>query len=374
MINRTIKPHVESKLFRGKALILFGPRQVGKTTLVTSLLSGKEKVIYLNGDEADVRTLLTNTTSSMLKTIIGDNKIVFIDEAQRIENIGITLKLFTDQIKEVQVIASGSSAFELANRINEPLTGRKYEFHLYPLSFGEMVSHHGLLEEKRLLTHRLIYGYYPEIVTSPGEENELLKLLADSYLYKDLLALNSINKPALLEKILKALALQIGSEVSFHELGQLVGADNQTIERYIELLEKAFVVFRLPTLSRNVRNELKKAKKIYFYDNGIRNAIINNFTIVENRTDIGGLWENFIISERVKFLANNNLVRDKFFWRTTQQQEIDYVEELEGKFSAFEFKWNTKKASTKFPKTFTANYPIEKTLVVTPANIEEFVM
>jgi len=374
MINRTIKPHVESKLFRGKALILFGPRQVGKTTLVTSLLSGKEKVIYLNGGEADVRTLLTNTTSSMLRAIIGDNKIVFIDEAQRIENIGITLKLFTDQIKEIQVIASGSSAFELANRINEPLTGRKYEFHLYPLSFGEMVSHHGLLEEKRLLTHRLIYGYYPEIVTSPGEENELLKLLADSYLYKDLLALNSINKPALLEKILKALALQIGSEVSFHELGQLVGADNQTIERYIELLEKAFVVFRLPALSRNVRNELKKSKKIYFYDNGIRNAIINNFSIVENRTDIDGLWENFIVSERVKFLANNNLVKDKFFWRTTQQQEIDYVEELKGKFSAFEFKWNTKKASSKFPKTFIANYPIEKTLVVTPANIEEFVM
>jgi len=360
MISRTIKSHVESKLFRGKALILFGPRQVGKTTLVTGLLSGRGKVIYLNGDEADVRTLLTNTTSSMLRAIIGDNKIVFIDEAQRIENIGITLKLFTDQINEVQVIASGSSAFELANRINEPLTGRKYEFHLYPLSFGEMVSHHGLLEEKRLLTHRMIYGYYPEIVTSPGEENELLKLLADSYLYKDLLALNSINKPALLEKILKALALQIGSEVSFHELGQLVGADNQTIERYVELLEKAFVIFRLPALSRNVRNELKKSKKIYFYDNGIRNAIINNFSIVENRTDIGGLWENFIISERVKFLANNNLVRDNFFWRTAQQQEIDYVEELEGKFSAFEFKWNTKKASSKFPKTFIANYAIEK--------------
>lgn len=374
MINRAIKSQVENKLFKGKALILFGPRQVGKTTLITSLLTDKEKVIYLNGDEADVRTLLSNTTSARLKTIIGDNKVVFIDEAQRIENIGITLKLFTDQIKEVQVIASGSSAFELANRINEPLTGRKYEFHLYPLSFGEMASHHGLLEEKRLLKHRMIYGYYPEIVTKPGEENELLKLLADSYLYKDLLALNSINKPVLLEKILKALALQIGSEVSFHELGQLVGADNQTIERYIELLEKAFVIFRLPALSRNVRNELKKSKKIYFYDNGIRNAIINNFSIVENRTDIGGLWENFVISERVKFLANNNLVRDKFFWRTTQQQEIDYIEEFEGNFSAFEFKWNTKKAAVKFPKTFMDNYPVEKASVITPDNIEEFVM
>lgn len=374
MISRTIKSHINNKLFKGKAMILFGPRQVGKTTLITSLLTDQEKVIYLNGDEADVRTLLSNTTSARLKTIIGDNKVVFIDEAQRIENIGITLKLFTDQIKEVQVIASGSSAFELANRINEPLTGRKYEFHLYPLSFEEMASHHGLLEEKRLLKHRMIYGYYPEIVTKPGEENELLKLLADSYLYKDLLALNSINKPILLEKILKALALQIGSEVSFHELGQLVGADNQTIERYIELLEKTFVIFRLPALSRNVRNELKKSKKIYFYDNGIRNAIINNFSIVENRTDIGGLWENFVISERIKFLANNNITRDKFFWRTTQQQEIDYVEEFEGNFAAFEFKWNPKKGNMKFPKTFMDNYPVEKTLVVTPDNIEEFVM
>lgn len=374
MISRTIKSHINNKLFKGKAMILFGPRQVGKTTLITSLLTDQEKVIYLNGDEADVRTLLSNTTSARLKTIIGDNKVVFIDEAQRIENIGITLKLFTDQIKEVQVIASGSSAFELANRINEPLTGRKYEFHLYPLSFEEMASHHGLLEEKRLLKHRMIYGYYPEIVTKPGEENELLKLLADSYLYKDLLALNSINKPILLEKILKALALQIGSEVSFHELGQLVGADNQTIERYIELLEKTFVIFRLPALSRNVRNELKKSKKIYFYDNGIRNAIINNFSIVENRTDIGGLWENFVISERIKFLANNNITRDKFFWRTTQQQEIDYVEEFEGNFAAFEFKWNPKKGNMKFPKTFMDNYPVEKMLVVTPDNIEEFVM
>ena len=260
MIPRALHDTIEKRLFKGKAVLIFGPRQSGKSTLVETLLQGKDH-LYLNGDEADIREALTNTTSTKLKALIGNKKIVFVDEAQRIPNIGLTLKLFTDQIKDVQVIATGSSAFELSSQVNEPLTGRKYEFMLYPVSFSEMVRDHGLLTEKRLIEHRLRYGYYPEILTKPGEEKELLKLLANSYLYKDLLNVEQIKKPVLLEKLLKALALQVGSEVNFNELSQIVSADNKTVERYIDLLEKTFVLFRLPALSRNVRNEIKKGKK-----------------------------------------------------------------------------------------------------------------
>ncbi len=211
-----------------------------------------------------MRESLSNTSSTRIKAIIGNHKIVFIDEAQRIPNIGLTLKLFTDRLKDTQVIATGSSAFELAYKTNEPLTGRKFEFQLFPLSFGEMVKHHGLLTEKRFMEHRLIFGYYPEIVSSPGMETKLLKLLTSSYLYKDLLMLEQVKKPVLIEKLLKALALQPGNEVSSNELAQRVGADKGTVEKYLNLLEKAFVIFRLPAFSRNVRNEIKKGKKSIF--------------------------------------------------------------------------------------------------------------
>lgn len=372
MIKRYIHNDIISRLFKGKAILILGPRQSGKTTLVESILKDHpQPSISLNGDEADVREILSNTTSTRLKSIIGKNKIVFIDEAQRIPNIGLTIKLFTDSIKDVQVIASGSSSFDLVNKTNEPLTGRKYEYHLFPLSFVEMVEHHGLLEEKRLLEHRLIFGYYPEIVTKPGEEMELLKLLSGSYLYKDLLTLEFVKKPAKLEKIVKALALQIGSEVTYHEIGQLVGADNETIEKYIDLLEKAFVVFRLPAFSRNVRNEIKKGKKVYFYDNGIRNAVISNFSAAPTRSDVGALWENLIISERMKYLHYSGADALRYFWRTTMQQEIDYVEEINGKLSAFEFKWNPK-TKGRFSKTFTNAYPETSTKIITPENFESF--
>jgi predicted AAA+ superfamily ATPase len=373
MIRRSLQSVIQGRLFKGKAILLFGPRQCGKSTLVETLLKTQSKSwLYLNGDEADVREQLTNTTSSRLKTMVANHPIVFIDEAQRIPNIGLTLKLFTDQIKGVQVIATGSSAFELSSQVNEPLTGRKYEFMLYPLSFAEMVKHHGLLIEKRMIEHRLIYGYYPEIVTSEGEEKELLKLLAGSYLYKDLLMIEQVKKPVLLEKLLKALALQIGSEVSYHELAQIIEADKGTVEKYIDLLEKAFVVFRLPALNRNVRNEIKKGKKIYFYDCGIRNAIISNFNGITSRTDTGALWENYIIAERIKYLRYNSLDADQFFWRTTQQQEIDLIEDAGGKINAYEFKWN-EKTKIRFAQTFTANYPDALTHIISPANMEEFI-
>ena len=341
MIKRQIQNQIEEKLFKGKAILVFGPRQVGKSTLIKTILAGKDH-IYFTGDDSNDRQMLTDTSLSSLKSIIGNKNIVFIDEAQRITTIGLTIKLIIDHLKDVQVIATGSSAFELANKLNEPLTGRKYEFKLYPISFQEMVNHHGLLAEKRLVFQRMVYGYYPEIITKPGEEKELLSLLANSYLYKDLLMLEQIKKPQLFEKLLKALALQIGSEVNFNELGRMLQTDNKTIEKYIDLLEKAFVIFRLPALNRNVRNEIVKGKKIYFLDCGIRNAIINDYTPIEIRQDKGALWENFIIAERVKFLLYNKMEVNQYFWRTTQQQEIDLIEEEGNNLRAFEIKMNNK--------------------------------
>jgi len=372
IIKRRLQENITDRLFKGKVIIVLGGRQVGKTTLIENILSNLDApAIEMNGDEADVRELLADTTSTRLQAIIGRNKLVFIDEAQRITNIGITLKLFADKLKDVQVIATGSSSFELTAKINEPLTGRKYQFKLFPPSYLEMVEHHGLLAENRLLEHRLIYGFYPEIITHPGEEKELLQLLSDSFLYKDLLLLEDVTKPILFEKLLKALALQLGSEVSFNELSRLTGANHQTVEKYITLLEKAFVIFRLPAFSRNVRNEIRKGKKFYFYDNGIRNAIIKNYQLPPQRTDMGPLWENFLISERMKALSHMQLNVDRYFWRTTQQQEIDYIEESAQSLTAWEFKWNVK-AKARIPKTFTRAYPDVKCSVVTPENFMDF--
>ena len=373
LIGRSITQEIEGLMYRGKAILIMGPRQVGKSTLLTQLLKRSEKPLILNGDEADVREMLRQTTSARLRKIIGNHKLIIIDEAQRIENIGVTIKLFTDQIKEVQVIATGSSALELNSSIQEPLTGRKFEFTLFPLSFAEMVNYHGLIEEKRQLSHRLVFGYYPEVVNSTGLEKKLLKLLADSYLYKDLLALGQLKKPTLLEKIVRALALQVGSEVSYHELSQTVGADNQTVERYIDLLQKAYVVFVIPAYSRNVRNEIKKGKKIFFYDNGIRNAVIGDLSNIEKRSDTGMLWENYLMSERLKLSTYQDMDVNRFFWRTRQQQEIDYLEEREGKLHAYEFKWNPK-AKAKISRTFLNAYPESETFLVHRENYEDFLV
>ncbi|REG92005.1 ATP-binding protein [Algoriphagus antarcticus] len=369
-IHRNILQSIQNRLFRNKVILILGPRQVGKSTLCEKLLANSGLTwLYLNGDEADVRSELTDTTATRLKSILGDHKILFIDEAQRIPGIGLTLKIAVDQLKDVQVIATGSSAFDLTSLSNEPLTGRKFEFFLFPLSFGEMIRHHGLLTEKRLIEHRMIFGYYPEIVTHAGEEKELLKLLAGSYLYKDLLMLEQIKKPILLEKLLKALALQLGSEVNYHELGQIVGADKITVEKYIDLLEKAYVIVRIPAYNKNVRTELKKGKKIYFYDCGIRNAILGNFNPVIKRTDVGALWENYFLMERMKYQAYKGADAKHYFWRTTAQQEIDFIEESDGSMTAIECKWS-EKSKVRFPSTFTVAYPESTLEVITPQNIE----
>ena len=299
MIQRIIQKSIQNDLFKGKAIVITGPRQVGKTTLLEALRTENNlDALWLNCDEPDIRLSLENVSSTQLKAMIGKHQLVFIDEAQRVKNIGLTLKLLVDQFKEVQIVATGSSALELANEINEPLTGRKREYHLYPFSTAEMIGSCSELEEKRLLEQRLIYGFYPDIVNDSGNAQRSLMSLSNDYLYKDLLALESIRKPALLEKILLALAFQIGSEVSFSEIAQSVGADIKTVEHYVSLLEKCFIVFQVGSFSRNLRNEIKKGKKIYFHDNGIRNAIIKNFNTIQLRQDIGALWENFLMSER----------------------------------------------------------------------------
>lgn len=374
MISRVTIQSIDEKLFKGKAILLFGVRQVGKTTLLEHLTATRtEAVLHITGDEPDIRELLSNITSTQLKNYIGSNRIFLIDEAQRIPNIGLTLKLITDKLKDVQLIATGSSSFELANKMNEPPTGRKFEFKLFQLSFQEMANYHVLLEEKRQLMQHLVFGSYPEIITHPNDCEELLNLIADSYLYKDLLMLDSMKRPKLLEKILKALALQNGSEVSYNEMAQLVGADKGTVDKYIQLFEQTFVIFTLPSFSRNVRNELKKSRKIYFYDCGIRNAVIGNYNPILKRTDTGALWENYLISERVKKTHYENSRSWPHFWRTTQQQEIDLVEEKNSSLAAFEFKWN-EKAKTKFSKTFTNAYPTATIEVITPKKYENFLL
>ena len=373
MIVRLLSERINSNLPLKKTVVILGARQVGKTTLIQQLNLKKNDTLILNGDEPDVRELLTNINSSRLKNILGDKRNIIIDEAQLIPEIGLTMKLISDQLKDVQLYVSGSSSIELANKINEPLTGRKLDYHLFPVSFAEMVKHHGLLEEKRQLPHRLVFGCYPEIITSPGNEVLLLKNIAGSYLFKDILSFGDIKKPVVLEKLLKALALQVGSEVSFNELSQLVGADKETIERYIDLLEKAFIVFRLNALNRNVRNEIKKGKKIYFYDNGIRNAVIGNFLLWETRADKGALWENYIISERIKYLNYTGFYGNYYFWRTTQQQEIDFIEEQDGKLNAYEFKLSETK-KTKLSSSFQNAYEVNQYQTISPSNLEDILL
>lgn len=373
MVKRAIYDQILSNLFKGKVIIITGPRQVGKTTLLQAIMEQAEgKVLYLNCDEPDIRPLLTNASSTSLKALIGDNTLILIDEAQRINNIGITLKLLVDNFKKVQIIATGSSALELANEINEPLTGRKREYHLYPFSTTEMVSNSSLLQESRLLEQRMIYGFYPDIVNSPADAQVNLLELTNNYLFKDVLSLQDVRKPALLERLLVALALQVGSEISYNEIGQTIGTDNKTVDRYIELLEKCFVVFEVGGFSRNLRNEIKKGKKIYFYDNGIRNALIKNFSPLELRQDVGALFENLLVSERMKANYYANHYVNTYFWRTHQQQEIDLIEEAGGKLCAWEFKWN-EKAKAKIPRAFLDAYPDSIANIINKTNYMEFV-
>jgi predicted AAA+ superfamily ATPase len=374
MIARTIQSKIEADFSMKKLQVLFGARQIGKTTLIDTVFNNyKGKKLWLSADDSDVRELFLNPSGTRLNQLFGSYELMVIDEAQRIENAGLVLKIIADQLKSLHVIATGSSAFELRDKIKESMTGRTIEYRLFPFWMQEMVDHTNLFEEKRLLEHRLIYGYYPEVVNNPGNEKQLLQQISESILYKDLYSLTQVKKPYLLEKILQALALQLGSEVSYNELSNHIGADKETIERYIFMLEQAFVIFRLPSLNRNLRNEINKGRKIYFYDNGIRNMLINNFSPLNLRTDKGALWENFLVTERLKKTSYQQLYCNRYFWRTRQQQEIDYIEEYSGMLNAYEFKYaiNSRK---KIPLTFANAYPEHLFSVVDSGNYENFIL
>ncbi len=373
MISRSIEQQIAGKFFSGKAIIITGPRQSGKTTLVMKLLeSYRDECLIINGDDPVSERMFNRPNTEQLRQIIGKHRIVFIDEAQRIPFIGLTSKLITDTFKEVQLILSGSSSFELMNQTQEPLTGRKWTFSLWPINWQEWQDYSGYLKAEQDLENRLIFGFYPEVLMNPADQRSVLQELTESYLYKDILIYGNIKKPEMIQRLVQALAWQVGSEVSYTELAQITGLDPKTTSAYIDVLEKAYILFRLPSFSRNLRNEIKTNRKIYFYDNGIRNAVIGQFQALNNRTDIGALWENFLISERRKLLIYQKQVTSQYFWRTKQQQEVDYVETKDGKVFGFEFKWNANR-SVSFPKTFTESYnSINKG--ITRENFREFVV
>lgn len=373
MIKRRLKQLIIPRLFKRKAIVLTGPRQVGKTTLLRMMMAETDKkTLFWNCDEPDIRQKLSNPTSTQLQADTAQADLVLIDEAQRVQNIGITLKLLIDNFPEKQIIVTGSSALQLSNSINEPLTGRKYEYNMLPFSSEELIDDHSDTEEKRLLERRMVYGMYPEVVNLPGDERETLSNLVNSYLYKDVFAFQDVRKPEIIEQLLQALALQMGSEVSFNELSKLLGLNSQTVQRYIDLLEKSYILFHLRSFSRNLRNELKKSRKIYFYDNGVRNAILGDFKPLQLRQDAGALWENFLVSERLKHNSYSLFYGKNYFWRTQQQQEVDYIEDIDGVLHTYEFKWSKAK-QPKLTETFAHNYPEHTFTVVNPDNYQDFV-
>ncbi len=371
MYKRYIEERILHRIGTGKAILVIGPRQVGKTTLLKTILSSKE-YLFLDGDDPKIRTLLNSPNTAEISNIIGRFKYVFIDEAQRINDIGLTMKIITDQMKDIQLFASGSSSFDLSNKINEPLTGRKWEYQLYPISWEEYENQHGYVYAEQQLEDRLLYGFYPDVLNNPGEEITILKNLVNSYLYRDILAYADIRKPEILDKLVQALALQVGSEVNYSELAQTSNVDKNTIIKYIEILQKGYVVFKLGSFSKNIRNEIKMNKKIYFYDNGVRNMVIGNFDPLELRNDKGALWENFLISERIKQIEYKQSLAKTYFWRTKQRQEIDYVEENAGNITGYEFKWSDKK-KVKLPRKFLETYNA-KDHVIHRKNFREFVI
>jgi hypothetical protein len=367
---RKFEDPIKKDFFKGKVIILAGARQVGKTTLVEHILKEYENIVSFNADNPKDRLNLEERDFEFLDNYIGDREIVFIDEAQKVKDIGNTLKLLVDNYGEKkQVIATGSSSLNLLSNTSEPLTGRKYVYELYPLSVSEIYAEKEIMNIDKELESLLIYGTYPAVYSSGVVEKErLLREISKSYLYKDILELEQIRNPANLDKLLSALALQLGSEVSLNELSNLVGLDLKTIERYIDLLEKNYVIFRLPPYFTNQRKVLSKQNKIYFYDLGIRNAIINNFNPLSKRNDRGALWENFLILERMKSNEYEGRHVSKFFWRTYDGAEIDYIEKYADSLDGYEFKWSKERNA---PKTW-FEYPNATYKLINKENYKEF--
>ncbi|MEK9154252.1 MAG: ATP-binding protein [Patescibacteria group bacterium] len=367
---RTVEEQLREHLFKGKVIILYGPRQVGKTTLVKKLLEEFGGAYFLC-EEPDVNDALTHKTSTEMQAFLGNRRLIVLDEAQKVRDIGTSLKLLIDTHPEMQIIATGSSSFDLANQVNEPLTGRNYEFHLYPLSTAELVESSSLLETKRLLEQHLTYGVYPEVQGAGERRVELLGKITNDYLYKDVLSYGGIRKPHLLQKILKALALQVGGQVSYNEVARTVGADRQTVMSYVDILEKAFIVFRLYPLSSRERDELRRLHKVYFWDNGILNTVIQNYNALDSRHDAGSLFENFYISEKMKKRAYGRELNSVYFWRTKKGQEIDFVEEYRSgeEYRAYECKLTDRRAT--LPNLFKETYSTTSFKIISRENVIE---
>lgn len=378
MYKRIITSQIKIKFFKGKAIIIVGARQTGKTTLALELIGKYEKnaVRIFNCDNPTDRELLSNKDLEFLQKLIGQARIVFIDEGQKVNTIGQTLKLLVDFYKDQkQIIVTGSSSFNLLDKTQEPLTGRKFVFNLFPLSAEEIYPEKNALKILKELEPRLIYGNYPAVAAkeSFAEKEEELRELAASYLYKDILESSQIKNSSTLSGLLKALALQIGSEASYTELANVIGVDKKTVERYVDILEKNYIVFRLRPYAKNKRKIISKLKKIYFWDTGVRNAVINNFNFLSSRDDAGALWENFIIADRLKYQAYHKLYRDNYFWRTYDGAEIDLVEEKEGKPAGYEFKWKRNKRKAAAPAAW-GDYRGSSYKVITPNDLDGFII
>jgi len=368
-VQRELTKTIVNDFFKGKIIVLVGPRQVGKTTLIKSILSKYNAVVEFVSDNPTDRNKLENRDFEQLDRLIGDKKIIFIDEAQRIVNAGQTLKLLVDNYQsEKQIIATGSSSLNLLSNTQEPLTGRKFVYELFGFSLREIYPDMNLLDIEKSLTDLLVFGSYPEVFLTTNNRQRLLTDIAESYLYKDILELEQVRNPAVLNKLLSAVALQIGSEVSLSELSSLVGLDIKTIERYIDLLEKNYVLFRLPPYYSNQRKTLSKLNKIYFYDLGIRNVLINNLNSLELRNDQGALWENFLILERLKYRKVNFINANQYFWRTYDGAEIDLVEEKQGKLFGYEFKWGKERTAP----TSWLKYPRSEYKLINKNNFTDF--
>lgn len=372
LLNRQLKKQIVDKLFKKKVVILYGARQVGKTTLVKEILKdfGSEGK-YLNCEMLSAQEGLKDAEGEKIKSFLGNYKIVVLDEAQNIPGIGKILKIIVDTFPELQIIATGSSSFDLANKSSEPLTGRNFTFTLYPFSLGEIQQLGDWFYINSKLESIMRFGMYPEVFSlSDKEAMDRLEELSANYLYKDILKFEGIKKSTVIKQLLQALALQIGQEVSYQELAAMLGINRLTVQKYIDILEQAFIIFKLPALSRNKRKEISKSVKVYFYDLGIRNSLIQNYNPLNIRNDIGALWENFCLIERLKANSLNGVFVNRYFWRTYDQKEIDYVEEGGGGYAGFEFKWSSGKA--KIPKDFLSGYPNSSFNIVTKENFHKF--
>jgi len=366
---------IEENLQKGKVLIIYGPRQIGKTSLIDNFKKKtKLKTLNTTGENIRIRTIFEKGDLEEILAFVEGYELLIIDEAQTINNIGFALKLLTDHNKELTIIATGSSSFELANQVGEPLVGRKRTVEMFPISMLELKNSYNNYELKEKLEEFLIYGFYPEVITAKttARKQSIATEIATSYLFKDILMLDNILSSSKINQIVRMLAFQIGSEVSFNEIATKVGLDVKTVSKYLDILEKSFVLKSLGGYSGNLRDEVTQKRKYYFYDTGIRNALVANFNPIELRNDVGALWENFLVMERFKRNAYQEVVSNYYFWRTYQSGEIDFIEEREGKLFAYEFKWGKKPA--KFPKKFTSTYTDSETFLVNQVNCLEFIL